>query len=75
MYNYLFLCNQCKLYGTGQSKDIRKYSYHCFRCNRKEKVILKGRGVAVRYKGPYAPREAVLICREVNKEIVHKKEN
>lgn len=29
---------------------------------------MKGTGVAVRYKGPYAPREAVLICQEVNKK-------
>ena len=74
MLAYLFLCNQCKLYGTGQSADLTKYSYRCFRCNRREKVLMKGVGPNVRYKGPYNSREAMLLCLEVNKEKVEKLE-
>ncbi len=66
---YIFLCNKCSLWGTGETSDLKKYSYQCYRCHRKEKIVLKQLGTQVRYKGPLSAQYAVRLVQEVNREI------
>ncbi|MBT4447005.1 hypothetical protein HOA92_05555 [archaeon] len=63
---YIFLCNKCLLWGSGATNKIQNYSYHCYRCNQKQRVMHKVTGTQVRHKGPYNTRAATLLVKEIN---------
>ena len=66
---YIFCCNKCHLWGSGMSSDLKKYSYQCYRCNQKQRVILRVSGTQVIHRGPMLPKEAALMVQEINDEL------